>query len=297
MIKAWANSPLSPIPKEKRLKRGELGICKGGCNCLTKIQTPEYQTCEKCSDRLRYLGAECDVPNCESVADGDTAFFYDRQEAKIVCNACKRAWQRMNKCQWERFVEERHLFLARPSTFVKALEEGLVSVVENPVSSQDIAKCHFCYDFKPIANPKYQLCNNCSKHLQFHGESCSISDCDNDATTFDTNESRYVCTQCRYAKTKYKIASYHIYETQVRPIKNCMICEREVSHNIEEGTDRCSALIDHDHDTGDIRGILCHECNTVEGQIKKMPISPHAFARRLVLYLENPPLSKSWMKK
>ena len=42
--------------------------------------------------------------------------------------------------------------------------------------------------------------------------------------TFDTNESRFACSQCKAAKNRYNLSSYRIYETQIRSIKNCHGC-------------------------------------------------------------------------
>ena len=296
----WEASPLTPVPETERVREvGQvqpLAICKGGCNRICKIQNKTYQICEPCSRKYRYFGLDCDVPNCESTSDGKTSFYFKGK--KYVCGSCLASWNKGFKgCVWERFVEERHLHLARPKTFVKAIKEGLVSEVPNTVKQYEVGECQFCYEYKPIGYPKYQLCDHCGKTLQYHGEKCSIKDCDNDAFGFDTNESRHFCSQCSRTKNKYNIASYHIYETQVRSIKNCMVCSDPVSHNKEVGQKQCTACIDHDHDTGEVRGVVCANCNFIEGKMKASSLSPLAIARNMVAYLENPPLSKSWMKK
>ena len=80
-------------------------------------------------------------------------------------------------------------------------------------------------------------------------------------------------------------------------ITNCQICKEPVSHTKQKGESKCSANIDHDHDTDITRGIICHYCNAIEGMIDKIDISAHAYATRLKAYLENPPLSKSWVQE
>lgn len=296
-FKKFQNVPLEVIPKGEGVKKGDIGICHGGCNCMKRIDNVTYQICSTCTKKWRYHGYECDVPNCESVADGSIGFKV--QENKIMCSPCEQSWKGMNFCIWERFVEKRHLRLLRPKTFVKALGEGIISLVEkeNRVRQRNVAECHHCYDKKPIANAHYQLCSTCTTQLQYHGETCGVCEV-KDAMVFDEPESMYVCHSCATKKSKYKIASYHIYKTQIRTIKNCQFCNEPVSHDSENGAKSCSANIDHDHDTGITRGILCLNCNQSEGVLKtwakQLNTDLLGVIELLKSYLENPPLDKSW---
>jgi len=291
-FKKFQNVPLKIIPKEDRVKSKAVAICRGGCNSLSKIRNTTYQLCNTCSPKWCYHGYECDVPNCDSVADGTIVFTI--KENKIMCESCRMYWNRMDNCIWEQFVEKRHLYLLRPKTFVKASEEGIITPVEkeNRVKWQTVVECHHCHKEKLISNSLYQLCSTCSTKLQYLGETCGVCEV-KDATTFDEPESIFVCSSCQAAKNKYKITSYQIYKTQIRTILNCHICNTTISHDTEKGKYR-SANIDHNHDTGKTRGVLCSYCNTVEGSINKMPIDALTYAKRLVEYLENPPLTKSW---
>ena len=46
-------------------------------------------------------------------------------------------------------------------------------------------------------------------------------------------------------------------------VTDCQICEKPLEHKV----------VDHDHKTGDIRGILCRQCNFGLGQFKDNPTS------------------------
>lgn len=294
-FKYFQNYAFEVIPKKDRVAKGAVAICRGGCNSLKSINDTSRQLCTNCGNKWRYYGYECDVPNCEAISDGTREFKRRKNENKLLCSNCYDSWRITDYCIWERFVEMRHLFLLRPEPFVKALEEGIITAVEkeNMIKSYEIAECHHCYEIKKIDTPKYQLCSTCSGHLRHHGNDCEVCKV-NDAHAFDNSESIFVCSQCQAAKSKYKIASYHIYKTQIRTIKNCQICNVPISHDREEGENYCSAFIDHDHDTDITRGVICISCNTIEGFIKTIGITPYTYATRLKSYLKNPPLDQSW---
>lgn len=296
-FKTYENVPLEVIPIDERVKNKTVAICHGGCNCMKTIANTTYQLCRGCSDRWRYLGHSCDVPNCDTVCDGTIRM--QPKHDKMVCTKCYDAWNNMNYCIWERFVEERNLYLLRPPTFFKALEEGIVSPVENPVKRGDIAECHHCYEDRIIFTPTYQLCGPCAMALQYHGETCQVCEV-NYATTFDVPESIFVCRSCQSTKNTYSIASYHIYKTQIRTLKNCQMpnCNEPISHDKEEGKRACSANIDHDHDTDITRGVLCQDCNKKEGAVKEwakhLNTDLLGVIESLQDYLKNPPLDNSW---
>jgi len=51
--------------------------------------------------------------------------------------------------------------------------------------------------------------------------------------------------------------------------------------------------IDHDHDSGKLRGLLCNRCNSAEGYIRKHGRDPIDWAHSLVAYLERPPMEQT----
>lgn len=58
----------------------------------------------------------------------------------------------------------------------------------------------------------------------------------------------------------------------------CAICKCEFSE-----TDRALIpCVDHDHQTGAVRGLLCFNCNTVLGKVKDSP----QILKRAISYLE-----------
>lgn len=78
-------------------------------------------------------------------------------------------------------------------------------------------------------------------------------------------------------------ATYGITEQEYQAIFTaqafrCYICRRATG-----ATRRLS--VDHDHATGEVRGLLCRPCNTHLGHIR----DDVEAARRVAAYLENPP--------
>lgn len=55
----------------------------------------------------------------------------------------------------------------------------------------------------------------------------------------------------------------------------------------EECNDKRALPVDHDHETGHVRGILCHSCNRAIGLLKDSPEN----LRKAADYLENQPIT------
>lgn len=64
--------------------------------------------------------------------------------------------------------------------------------------------------------------------------------------------------------------------------RQCAVCRRPFGPKVRHCADHC-------HDVGAPRGLLCRQCNMVEGLIKSTGLSPSDFGKRLADYLTNPP--------
>lgn len=72
----------------------------------------------------------------------------------------------------------------------------------------------------------------------------------------------------------------------------CAICDRifDVPRKGSRQTaGRNYPCADHCHDGGGPRGLLCHNCNTIEGHVRSLGFDLVSYMQRLHAYLEKPP--------
>ena len=89
-----------------------------------------------------------------------------------------------------------------------------------------------------------------------------------------------MCKVCDHLWHKYRIRRPERDALLEQQGGNCAICGDSIEFSGPTG-----AHVDHCHDTGRVRGILCSRCNTVEGMFKNADHALH-FARRLLVYLD-----------
>ena len=90
------------------------------------------------------------------------------------------------------------------------------------------------------------------------------------------------CGTCRSLKSKYGITTperdYMLKSQDYR----CLGCSSIIEFTTEGYTNKHTAVVDHCHVTGNVRGILCGACNTLLGKAEDSPF----ILRNLANYLE-----------
>lgn len=126
-------------------------------------------------------------------------------------------------------------------------------------------------------------------------------------TSFNRNaaaKSGY-CNRCRVCHKAYRIAAYNKRKSEdwasfaeerrwINLLQNYKISRGEYEKLLEEQKGACAICrrkpygkhkylyVDHDHDTGKVRGLLCNGCNTGLGGFREKPLH----FRRAITYLK-----------
>lgn len=78
------------------------------------------------------------------------------------------------------------------------------------------------------------------------------------------------CNKCKQKdknlRKRYKISLNEFNYMAKLQNYECKICSEYIGYN---------GHVDHDHSTGIVRGLLCHQCNTGLGMFKDNPYSLH----------------------
>lgn len=145
----------------------------------------------------------------------------------------------------------------------------------------NMRKCRKC-KFNEVPEDSRKFCDQCKikskacecgtifKSKKYHFcKLCRMSK-GNDGECQSCHQNRHIyfnsgiCTTCYKFTVKYNISIEEL--KQLRLIGNCGICGIEVHHHSKNKGN--GAVIDHDHNTGKVRGVLCSRCNVIEGMIR-----------------------------
>jgi len=82
-------------------------------------------------------------------------------------------------------------------------------------------------------------------------------------------------------ENQYGISVDQFIEMLVKQNNQCVICERVFEHDQPKRGKDLTPHVDHCHDTGVVRGLLCNRCNVSMGRFEDNPI----LLRRAASYL------------
>jgi hypothetical protein len=134
------------------------------------------------------------------------------------------------------------------------------------INIQGSRVCKACQAYRMS---QYRLRNPRDKkgHRNIHKTHCPQGHEYTEENTYVSRNKRH-CKQCAAARhTEIRFKKYgvtkHWYEDKLKEQQNCCgICNREFVS---------SPHIDHNHETGDVRGLLCYSCNSAIGKFQDNP--------------------------
>ena len=106
-----------------------------------------------------------------------------------------------------------------------------------------------------INNSMYKICKHCGIEHTLRGNECRV------------------CKDGIFRYGMNRVEQQALYESQN---KKCRLCDNELK--MFDG--HKGGMVDHDHITGKVRGILCNRCNTIVGGLEN-----HKDIRRLLEYM------------
>jgi hypothetical protein len=105
---------------------------------------------------------------------------------------------------------------------------------------------------------------------------------------YSTNKANPVCRACIPKRSKEDIQKYRKFHATKKKYNidetdyvclwiafkgKCGICEKNLKENTStRGQSLDTATIDHDHKTGNMRGLLCAACNKALGLVNENPV-------------------------
>ena len=106
--------------------------------------------------------------------------------------------------------------------------------------------CPVCGETLDESYGQPSLCDKCSIHIPYDKETA----------------------RKQYISSTYDLEYYAYWKMYNDQGSGCWICGKELSL-YKDDSDIPTACVDHDHKTGEVRGLLCRNCNTGVGMFEE----------------------------
>lgn len=144
-----------------------------------------------------------------------------------------------------------------------------------------LVKCRRCGTEKPRTPQYWKPCKTCTDGMRLTCRTCLQSQRSDDYRTGDKERSRRYRLR-NAAKINSRRAATRLIGGLLTPQEydaiaakqdhRCAICSQSAPIKPSPGHIRRRALwVDHNHETGRVRGLLCHHCNAGLGYFKDRP--------------------------
>ena len=114
---------------------------------------------------------------------------------------------------------------------------------------------------------------------------CKWCEATSEEEYFD-NDGAKQCKTCRNGRTRYGLDRLQQIELLESQNNKCYLCDHPLRLFIGRWSNKNSeaAQIDHDHETGKVRGIICRPCNVLLGVLEAQG-DADSYLRRVKMYL------------
>ncbi len=111
-----------------------------------------------------------------------------------------------------------------------------------------------------------RFCPACKQHKEhFWKGQCYCVDCNRAKQKHVWNSRTPVKRLEQHLRYKYGVALADFYSMLSTQQGNCAICETQLPDLLQYDGARRGYAVDHNHETGKVRGVLCTNCNSLLG--------------------------------
>lgn len=145
-------------------------------------------------------------------------------------------------------------------------------------STNDLYRCYGCNELFPAG----QITREKKRGHYLDSGWCSPCNTSRQMAWRERNATHYKYRSAKIGLSKYGLSVDDYIELYELQSGKCAVCGKEKRSRLEIGTKRQDVLhVDHCHTTGQVRGLLCKECNHAIGLFKDDPQTLRAAASYL----------------